>query len=286
MTRLPVAAYLDHIGVEDPGAPSVESLRRLHRAHVERIPFDNIDIQLGRRTTVDPVETAERIVGCGRGGYCFHLNGAFSELLLALGYRATRHLGGVQRAEHGAPAITGKHMTVTVSGLPHETCPSGVWMVDVGLGSALHEPLPLQEGSYRQGPFSYGLHHSDVEPDAWRFDHAPSIGFLGMDFRGRAARIDEFAAMHEHLSTHPDSPFVRVATVQRRHRGGADVLRGMILTRFGTTTPSVTTIEGRDEWFAVLRNVFGLALEDTGGEERDALWDRVASAHAAYATSP
>jgi arylamine N-acetyltransferase len=286
VTRLPVAAYLDHIGVEDPGSPSLESLRRLHRAHVERIPFDNLDIQLGRRTTVDPVETAERIVGCGRGGYCFHLNGAFSELLLALGYRATRHPGGVQRADQGGPAITGKHMTVTVSGLPDEACPTGVWMVDVGLGSALHEPLPLHEGSYRQGPFSYALRPSDAEADAWRLDHAPSIGFLGMDFRGSAARIDEFAAMHEHLSTAPDSPFVRVATVQRRHEDGADVLRGTILTRFGATAPSVTTIEGRDEWFAVLREVFGLGLQDVGSEERAALWDRVAAAHAAYATSP
>jgi hypothetical protein len=48
----------------------------------------------------------------------------------------------------------------------------------------------------------------------------------------------------------------------------------------------VTTIEGRDEWFAVLREVFGLGLQDVGSEERDALWDRVAAAHAAYATSP
>jgi arylamine N-acetyltransferase len=277
-----VAAYLDHIGVEEPGSPSPESLRRLHRAHVERVPFDNLDIQLGRRTTVDPVESAERIVGCGRAGYCFHLNGAFSELLLALGYRATRHVGGVQRAQDGAPAITGKHMTVTVSGLPDEMCPSGVWMVDVGLGSALHEPLPLREGEYAQGPFSYGLRPSDVEPDAWRFEHAPSIGFLGMDFRGRPAPVDEFAATHEHLSTALDSPFVRLATVQRRHPGGADVLRGMILTRFDSSTPTVTTIEGRGEWFAVLRDVFGLALEDVGPEERDALWARVTAAHDGY----
>jgi hypothetical protein len=31
--------------------------------------------------------------------------------------------------------------------------------------------------------------------------------------------------------------------------------------------------------------VFGLGLQDVGSEERDALWDRVAAAHAAYATS-
>ena len=235
--------------------------------------------------TIDPVETAERLASGGRGGYCFHLNGAFSELLVALGYRVTRHVGGVQRTEEHAPGISGAHMAVTVHELPDVSCATGVWLVDVGLGSALHEPLPLEEGRYGQGPFWYGLRPSGVEPRGWRFDHAPGIGFVGMDFRELPARVDEFAAMHESLSTAPDSPFVRVATVQRRHAGGADVLRGTILTRFRAGEPSVTVLESRSEWFGALEDVFGLALDDLGEPERDALWRRLLGAHAEYVTS-
>jgi arylamine N-acetyltransferase len=80
------AAYLRRLGVDDAGPPSAAALAALHRAHVVRVPYETIEIQLGRPTTVDPHEAAERIVECNRGGYCYHLNGAFSLLLYALGY--------------------------------------------------------------------------------------------------------------------------------------------------------------------------------------------------------
>ena len=79
-----------------------------------------------------------------RGGYCFHLNGAFSELLRSLGYDVVRHVGGV----HGPEGATGEemanHLVLTVRNLPNDANPDGTWYVDVGLGDALHEPLPLR----------------------------------------------------------------------------------------------------------------------------------------------
>src|SRR3954469_25844344 len=90
-----VAAYLDRLGVPDPGEPSLRALRALHRAHVECVPYEVLDVQLGRPTTVDPKESVRRVLG-GRGGYCVQLNGAFSELLAALGYDVTWHRAGVQ----------------------------------------------------------------------------------------------------------------------------------------------------------------------------------------------
>jgi N-hydroxyarylamine O-acetyltransferase len=45
------------------------------------------------------------------------------------------------------------HLVLTVRGLPADTNPGGVWYVDAGLGDALHEPIPLIAGEYRQGPF-------------------------------------------------------------------------------------------------------------------------------------
>jgi arylamine N-acetyltransferase len=283
--QLDVGGYLARLGLDHPGAPSVEALRRLHRAHVERVPYENLDIQLGRPTTVDPIESAERIVRRRRGGYCYHLNGAFSELLLALGYDVTRHLGGVQRGESDAPSISGAHMALTVRGLADESCPGGIWMLDVGLGSALYEPLPLYEGEHTQGPFSYRLRPSRVEADAWRFDHAVGVGFVGMDFQRRSTGLEAFSPIHEVLSTAPDSPFVRVATAQRRHARGCDILRGLILTRIGPSDRTVTVLEDRGEWFGALADTFGLPLDDVGARDRERLWSRVASAHAAFAAS-
>ncbi len=282
MQRVDVEVYLARLGVTDPGAPSVASLKLLHRAHVERVPYENLEIQRGHATTVDPLESAERIVRRRRGGYCFHLNGAFSELLLALGYRVTRHVGGVQPTAGDPAQVNAGHMALTVSDLPGEESPDGVWLVDVGLGSALYEPVPLQEGAYGQGSFHYRLRASEVEPGGWRLDNDPRGQFVGMDFRARTADVGEFSAMHEHFQTSPESGFVRTAVVQRRHAAGYDVLRGLVLTRFHAADATTTVVESPDEWYGALVAVFDLALEDVTADERERLWERVAAAHAEY----
>lgn len=277
MSGLDVAAYLERLDVQTQGEPSVDSLRMLHRAHVERVPYENLEIQLGRSTTIDPVEAAARILR-GRGGYCFHLNGSFSALLEELGYTVTRHLGGVQGIADDGARVNGGHMALTVSGLPDEPSPDGMWLVDVGLGSALHEPVPLRQGELRQGPFAYRLRRSQAVAHGWRFDHDPRGVFVGMDFCDEAAAAGDFVPMHEHFSTSPESGFVRVAIAQRRDAEGADILRGLVLSRIGSA-PSEALVESQVEWFEALADVFGLTLADVGGAERRQLWRRVVTAH-------
>ncbi len=75
--------YLQRLGLEaEP--PSVDALQRLHRRHVERIPYETMWMHAGERWGIDPVESASRIARDHRGGYCYHLNGALSELHEAL----------------------------------------------------------------------------------------------------------------------------------------------------------------------------------------------------------
>lgn len=279
--RVNTAAYLRRLGLpERLSAPiGAEALRALHTAHVEKVAYEALEIWLGRPTTVDPVESAERIIG-GRGGYCYHLNGAFSELAGTLGYDVTRHAGGVQnRGEQ--PGVTGNHLVLTVRGLPSEANPGGEWLVDLGLGDGLHEPLPLVAGTYRQGPFTYGLRPSEVAPGGWRFEHDPSGSFEGMDFGMEPADISEFAGMHRRLTTSPESGFVRVATVQRRDAYGVDTLRGLVLTRLGNNAHSVTLGSARD-YYAALADVFLLPLDDVSAGEKDKLWRRLSEAHESW----
>ncbi len=262
-----VPAYLRRLGLTaEP--PSVGALHALHRAHAERVPYECLEIWLGRPTTLDPVDSARRILA-GRGGYCFHLNGAFGLLLESLGYRVTRHFGGVQgRADPLAGAV-GNHLVLTVSGL------DGDWLVDLGMGDGLHEPLPLAAGDYQQGPFRYALRPSTAEPGGWRFGHDPRGSFLGMDFRPEATGMSAFAAKHQWLSTAPESSFVRVATVARRDATGVDELRGLVLTRVGTTTGR-TVLEQPADYFAALADVFGIVLSPA---DRARLWPRLAESH-------
>jgi N-hydroxyarylamine O-acetyltransferase len=282
--RLDVAGYLRRLRIADPGPPSAAGLRALHAAHVERIPYEAIEIQLGRPTTVDPYDSAERILARHRGGYCYHLNGAFSLLLDALGYDVVWHRAGVENPADAAPpgSVRANHLTLTVHGLPDDDCPSGDWLVDVGLGDALHEPLPLHAGEYEQGPFRYALRPSEVDPGGWRFDHDPGGSFAGMDFRPARATVADFQARHEYLSTSPESGFVRTCAVQRRDAGGVDMLTGCVLSRPGDPACDRRTIETRREWFEMLGDVFDLPLHDLAATDRERLWRRVRTAHEAW----
>ncbi|MFF5288385.1 arylamine N-acetyltransferase family protein [Paractinoplanes globisporus] len=257
--------------------PSVAGLRALHRAHAELVPYECLEIWLGRPTTVEPAESTRRILS-GRGGYCFHLNGAFSALLTALGYRVTRHFGGVQNNAARPAGATGNHLVLTVSGLPGDGAPEGEWLVDLGMGDGLHEPLPLRPGEFRQGPFSYALRPSEAEPDGWRFDHDPRGSFLGMDFRGEETGMSAFEGMHAFLSNDPESGFVRALAVIRRDATGCDILRGLTLTRLGDTG-TTTVLDREPDWFAALADVFGLTLDDVTPAERRDLWRRLTEAH-------
>jgi N-hydroxyarylamine O-acetyltransferase len=277
---LDTAAYLRRLRLEHPGPPSVEGLHALHAAQVERIPYEALEIQLRQPTTVDPHDSARRILQRHRGGYCYHLNGAFSLLLDALGYDVVWHRAGVS---DGAPGTEiANHLALTVHGLPSEDSPSGGWFVDAGLGDALHHPLPLHEGTYTQGPLTFGMRPSEAEPGGWRFDHDPRGAFVGMDFRAARATVADFAARHEILSTSPESSFVRTAVVERRDGGGVDSLHGCVLRRIdGAGSPSCT-IETQAEWFQALADVFDLPLTDVDAAARGALWRRVWAAHEAW----
>lgn len=278
MDRVTIDAYLRRLGLEiEP--PSVEALHRIHRAHVEHIPYETVWLHMGEPWGLDPSDSARRIAHEGRGGYCFHLNGALSELLDALGYRVRRHVGG---CHHGAgtehDAMT-NHLVLTVGGLASDDNPGGTWYVDAGLGDALHAPLPLRPGEYRQGPFLYALTATPGGVGDWHFRHDPSGSFAGMNFRAAPAVMGDFAARHEFLASSPESPFAKVVTAQRRDACGMDVLLGLMFTRVGTNPSRYVPVTSRDDWFDLLFDTFGLNLDGVEPAVRDRLWDRVLTAH-------
>ncbi|MBT2446654.1 arylamine N-acetyltransferase [Streptomyces sp. ISL-43] len=167
----------------------------LQRAHLERVPYENIDIQLGRPPGIDPELSARRF-GAGRGGYCFHLNGALAALLEHLGYDVTRHAGGVN-ADPEDRGLSGGHLTLTVR------VDGAEYYVDAGLGDGPYEPLPLRVGTYEQGAFRYGIERLaplDGEGPGWTL-RTPDGHMARMNFRSAPAVTADFEVMHAWLST-------------------------------------------------------------------------------------
>ena len=73
-----------------------------------------------------------------------------------------------------------------------------------------------------------------------------------------------------------------MAAAQRRDATGADILRGLVLTRVGTGTAPSEPLTERDDWFAVLADVFGLRFDGIATEALDRLWERSLAAHHAW----
>ena len=277
-------AYLRRLRVEaEP--PSADALDRLHRAQLERIPYETTWIHMAERWTVDTAASVRRVAHHGRGGYCFHVNGAFSVLLRALGYDVTLHAGGVYGPEGPTRAAIENHLVLLVHGLPSEACPDGAWYVDAGLGDALHRPLPLTSEVHRDGPFEFELRQATLEGADWELRHHHLGSFPGMVFERTPTTIDRFAARNVVLSTSPESVFVKTLTVQRRDAAGVDIARGQVLSRVAETSADVRTLETQEEWFDALADVFGLTLDDVDAAARQRLWQRVHAAHEAWLAS-
>jgi arylamine N-acetyltransferase len=280
-----VADYLAHLGVDHAAPPSVDALAELQARHLDRVVFENLEIQRGRPTTVDYGESAERIVKRGRGGYCFHLNGAFGLLLEALGYEVSRRRGTVQPPPGTAPGRILNHLVVLVHGLPTSANPEGTWWTEVGLGDGATRPLALRAGLCEDAPYTYELQPSPVYAGGWRLSQRDGEGAGLVDVDTEPPEAGELAAAHERLATSPDSRFVRTATFQRRGAGVLDRLRARTLSRVERGATRTTLLADEGEWFAALDDVFGLALPDLDDAERHALWQRVRAQHDAWAAS-
>lgn len=128
---------LDPALYQEPEA-TIDKLRILQEAHLAQIPFENLS-QHGcphPATVLDLHQTADKILNQHRGGFCFEVNGLFSELLIQLGYTVGRVPAHVYRnATHYVEVPT--HMILMVS---CEDSPA-TWLVDVGFGEPPIHPL-------------------------------------------------------------------------------------------------------------------------------------------------
>jgi N-hydroxyarylamine O-acetyltransferase len=134
-------AYFERIGYGGATQPTLANLRAIQAAHASRIPFENLDVLLGRPILLDAAALERKLVRAGRGGYCFEQNGLLRHALRALGFAVAILAARVRwrRPEHVTTPRT--HMLLRVE------LPEGPFIVDVGFGGATPTaPLALEAG--------------------------------------------------------------------------------------------------------------------------------------------
>lgn len=78
---------------------------------------------------------------------------------------------------------------------------------------------------------------------------------------------------------------MRLATAQRRDASGADVLRGLVLTRVGDGDAPGRSLTERADWFEALADVFALRFDGADPGMLDRLWQRCLATHRAQEAS-
>ncbi len=261
-----LADYLRRIGYSGNPRPDLATLRGIHRAHVEAIPYEDLDVQFGVAVTRLGPAIYDKIVRRRRGGWCYEMNGLLSWALEAIGFKVKRLAGAVMRESLGDQVI-GNHLVMLVD--LGET-----WFADAGFGDGLIEPIPLREGPFSIGPLSCRIeeigggwlrYHNDPKGSAPSFDFHPEIG----DERllERQCRF---------LQSDAGSPFVQNAVVQRWRDEVHYSLRGRMLQTLSADGKATQRIESADDYVLTLKETFALDLPEAAS-----LWPKICARHEA-----
>lgn len=259
-----LASYLDRIGFVGHPEPDLATLRRIQRGHLEHIPYENLDVQLGRRVTLEPQDAFAKLVAGKRGGWCYEMNGLFRWALESVGFRVMAMTGGVLRAECGDSA-TGNHLALAVE-------LEQPYLVDVGLGDGPSEPIPLREGSYRQGWRTVRLERLDG--GWWRFHNHDKALAPSFDFQRRPADWDLFARQCHWLQTSPESHFVQNAVCLRHLPDGVVALVGRVLKTVSEEGVRDQLLDSAETYAEALTDRFGIRLLQAA-----ALWPQILRRH-------
>ncbi len=132
--------YLQRIGFQGEPKVDLETLIRLHRCQAFSIPFENFDVHVNDKVDIDKAAVLEKLIKNGRGGYCYELNGAFYDLLTAIGFKV-KYL--VSRPMMGYSELRPKTHMILMVELQGEQ-----YLADVGF-TALNiiEPLKIESGT-------------------------------------------------------------------------------------------------------------------------------------------
>jgi len=135
-----VVTYLERIHHTRHVKPDADTLCELQLAHMQSVPFENLDIGLKRMIQINERDIWNKLVVNKRGGFCYELNGLFAWLLKQIGFNVT-YLNARVFNREGNLGIEFDHLALLVQApSQHER-----WLADVGFGDSFNKPLRFEE---------------------------------------------------------------------------------------------------------------------------------------------
>ncbi|MFO0724959.1 MAG: arylamine N-acetyltransferase [Myxococcota bacterium] len=257
--NIDLSRWLKRVGLASAPPVSLDGLNALHSAQALAIPFENLDVLLGRRIRLEPEALMNKLIERRRGGYCFELNGLLQHVLEGLGFSVKPLIARVWFGRNPADGVRPRTHHVNLVSLGDVD-----WLVDVGFGSPTsRRPIRMDLGEVQ-----------DIEGERFRLASAGELGImLEHEFPSgwrnlysftldRAYPLD-FELSNHYTATHPESGF----------RAGPRVARVLEDGRITMSSDEIVRSwrDGREEkrptpraaeLIAVLEAEFGIALDE------------------------
>ncbi|MGO4458276.1 arylamine N-acetyltransferase [Streptomyces sp. M-16] len=241
--------------------PDLETLYAVHRAHTAAIPFESLDVLLGRPVALEVKAIEDKLVHARRGGYCYEQNTLLAAALERIGFEVSGR--GARNRTRGDSLLPVTHavLVVTVEGEP--------WLCDAGFGYVgPREPVPLARpgAEVRQGAWTYAVHAEEegllvlraLRGDVWRDLYA---------FSPQRYHPVDYVVLNHYSSSHPRSAFLGQTIVQYPGEDVRLALVGRELTRLYPDGRTERASVATEDLLPLLEREFGIRLSERDAAE-------------------
>ena len=246
-------AYLNRINYQGSIEPTADTLKALHYQHMLTVPFENLDISLGKTITLDQAIFYHKIVEQKRGGFCYELNGLFAQLLQKLGFQVTILSGRVAIPAGGYGADFG-HLALLVEMEDYS------WLVDVGFGDSFREPIgfgPVSEqirNTYRLVAEEAGYWILLQRPKAEQQERSLYL------FTLEPRKLEDFRNLCLYQQTSPDSIFTKGRLCTKATPEGRITLTEKLLIITTVTEKQEYPVNSEEHYQSLLKEHFRIIL--------------------------
>ncbi len=243
--------YLDRIAYAGGLTPTLFNLNQLHLAHMQAVPFENLDVILGRRFDLELPAILDKIVNQKRGGFCYELNSAFAWLLREIGFSVDLLSARTYDGKTQGPEFD--HMLLRVK-LDQAV------IADVGFGDSFLMPIFLGRSDCFQFDRYYRLLNEEqkwilqqrFEPGDWKSQYI---------FDMNAHPLPHFDAMCQYHQTSPSSGFTRKTVCSRVTPQGRITYANGRFIENDKTRRKETMIRSEARLDKLLRKRFGISFD-------------------------
>ncbi len=255
MKDFEITKYLSRIKLDDCNN-NLDGLTKLQEHHLENIPFENLDVVVGRKIELNYNNLFNKVIINKRGGYCFELNVLYSKLLKSLGFSPKPVLGRVwlRNPDRTPPRNHLAHL-VDIEGK--------IYVTDVGFGGLTTRiPLDINEssqvndkdGTVRILPFAdkQFMVQRQID-DGWSNQYS----FENVEISEEDIHISNY-----YMSTNPKSHFFNDKFIGKFTKDGRiGLFNNQMSTRKGIKVIDKEQINYGKDWLEKIKNEFYLNLD-------------------------